>query len=149
MKTFKTAITICSFLITAISFAAHGNTNPVRTEKGKTAESVSLSVTSLSQMDSTSDYKKFKKEAENKISENERSIAKMRSDMAEENKTTRDKYNERINKIEQKNKDLKKKIETYKEENNNPKWNAFKRDFTKSMDELGQSIKDIFKDYKK
>jgi nitrate/TMAO reductase-like tetraheme cytochrome c subunit len=126
-----------------------GNVN--LNEKGIAADlpASSFETVKALQTDTMSDYLKFKKESEVKIKDNEKSISDLKKDMAKENQATKDKYNQRISKIEKKNKEMKKNIEDYKEDNNHPKWNAFKRDFSKSMDELGQSIKDLVKDYKK
>jgi hypothetical protein len=102
------------------------------------------------QVDTASDYQRYKKEEEVKIRNNEKTIADLRADLAKDNQANRDKYNQRISKLEQKNNELKKKIEEYKEDkNDSPRWNSFKKDFGKSMDELGQSMKDLVKDYKK
>ena len=40
---------------------------------------------------------------------------------------------------------MKEKLEAYKD-NGKDNWDNFKRDFSKSMDNLGQSFKDLFSD---
>jgi hypothetical protein len=62
---------------------------------------------------------------------------------------SREKYDKKIVKMEVKNSELKKKMANYKDEGDDTKWKAFKRDFSKSMDELGTSMKDLTKSYPK
>jgi hypothetical protein len=47
--------------------------------------------------------------------------------------------------LEQKNRDLKKKLEEYKDEGQS-KWEEFKTNFKHDMDGIGKTMKDLFKD---
>ncbi|MBA3707137.1 MAG: hypothetical protein H0W84_14905 [Bacteroidetes bacterium] len=55
----------------------------------------------------------------------------------------RTKYDKRINELEQKNKDLKKRMADYNEQDGKSNWQLFKTEFTHDMDELGNALKDL------
>jgi hypothetical protein len=58
-------------------------------------------------------------------------------------------YDARITELERRNDNLRTKLHDYNEEKRSEKWESFKREFNHDMDELGTSIKDIFRDDKK
>jgi predicted RNase H-like nuclease (RuvC/YqgF family) len=58
---------------------------------------------------------------------------------------TKAKYNKAVAELEQKNRDLKKKLEEYKDEGES-KWQEFKTNFSHDIDGLGKTMKDLFKD---
>jgi chromosome segregation ATPase len=95
------------------------------------------------QQDANSDYQKMKKEWNESIKKNEEDIAKLKAKEANKDKEIQAKYNKKVAEVERKNKELKKKLDTYKESDKG-KWAEFKQDFGKSMNELGTSIKDLF-----
>ena len=63
-------------------------------------------------------------------------------------KEVKEKYDKKVSALEQKNNDLKKKIEA-SNNTQSSKWSSFKREFNHDMDELGHAIKDIGVDNKK
>jgi hypothetical protein len=91
------------------------------------------------------DYKKFRDEQQKKIEDNKKMIADLRSKkdkVKEENKAA---YDYKIDAMEKKNDEMRKKIvENYKDEGKE-KWESFKKEFNHDMDELGGSIQDLFK----
>jgi len=90
----------------------------------------------------------FKKETVGKITSNEKIIADIKESMANEKKEAKAVYQNQITALEQKNADLKNRIDEYKEDGNE-KWQSFKREFNHDMDELGQSLKEFLVEYKK
>ena len=56
--------------------------------------------------------------------------------------------NESVADLEKRNERLRKKLEDYKDDSKDS-WQSFKREFNHDMDELGNSINDLFKDNKK
>ncbi len=92
--------------------------------------------------DSASDYKEFKKESELKIKENEKHIAELKAKKKNENKEEQEKYNVKVEALKKKNNELKKKMQDYTH-GNISEWAAFKLEFNRSMEEIGQSIKEI------
>ena len=55
------------------------------------------------------------------------------------------KYSKDVTALEQRNSNLKKKLEEYKNEGTS-KWQEFKTNFKHDMDGLGKTMKDLFKD---
>lgn len=80
-----------------------------------------------------------------RIEENKREIAELRERMKEEKKEARERYEASINDLEKRNDEMKARLDNNKEESKE-KWNSFKAEFNHDMDELGHSIKDLFKD---
>jgi hypothetical protein len=93
-------------------------------------------------MDSAADFRKFKKDAEMKISENQKKIVALKAKKSEDSKEIKAKYDEEVLALEQRNNVMKGKIElanTTKTSN----WTSFKREFNHDMDELWNAIKDV------
>lgn len=92
--------------------------------------------------DSAADYQSFKKEAELKIADNKLKIAELKLKKADENKETREKYNKKVQALEQKNNNLQNKLDNSANVKTSM-WNSFKREFRSDMDDFGQSFKNI------
>jgi len=94
------------------------------------------------QKDSVSDYQNFKKESEMKIKENDKSIADLKAKLSKVNAKNKVAYQKDVNGFEQKNANLKKKLDNYKE-GGPSNWAIFKKEFSHDMNELGKSLKDF------
>ncbi|MCX6257439.1 MAG: hypothetical protein NTW49_06025 [Bacteroidia bacterium] len=94
------------------------------------------------QKDSVAEYQNFKKESQDKLTANEKSIAKFKARIAKEKKENRAKYEKKLAELDQKNSDLKKKLDEYKEDGK-IKWANFKSDFNNDMDGLGKALKNF------
>lgn len=99
-------------------------------------------------LDSAADFRKFKQEAELSIRENQKKIAELRTRKAHENKEMKDKYDRKVLALEQKNNDLKKRIEKSETTKTNM-WSSFKSEFSHDMNELGHAITDFGVDNKR
>jgi phosphoenolpyruvate-protein kinase (PTS system EI component) len=88
------------------------------------------------------DVETYRKEASEKIAANEKSIAEFNARMANEKSEAKAAYQEKINAIEQKNSDMKKKMDEYKAEGKD-QWEKFKLEFSRDMDELGNAFKNL------
>jgi phage host-nuclease inhibitor protein Gam len=88
------------------------------------------------------DIDNFKKDINQKISENEKTIAGYKDQMIRNKKDVQASYNEQIENLEKKNLALKKRMDEYKEDSKE-NWNSFKAEFNHDMDELGKSLKDF------
>jgi hypothetical protein len=84
----------------------------------------------------------YKKEAADKIAANEQSIAEFKARKESERREAQLEYEKKINALEQKNSDMKKKIDEYQVEGKD-KWETFKTDFSHGMDELGKAFTSI------
>jgi hypothetical protein len=89
----------------------------------------------------------FKKASERMIGNNEKSLAELKTRLAGEQKDNKAHYERKLRALEQKNTDMKRKLEDYKEEGRE-KWDSFKTVFNHNMDDLGKSISHVFSNEK-
>lgn len=89
----------------------------------------------------------FKSETNLTIKKNEISIAQLKIKIKKPGKTLDALYAKRIDTLEQKNKELKTRMESY--EKSQSDWEIFKREFNHDMDELGKALEDLTIDNKK
>ena len=94
------------------------------------------------------EWQTFKDQTDSVISYNEAQIAELKLKMQKTGKSVDAKYQKNIDILEQKNKDLKVKVDTYKNDANSD-WQSFKREFNHDMDEIGQAFKNVTVDNKK
>lgn len=93
------------------------------------------------------EWKAFKSDSEVKIKENETRIAEIKAKMMKPGKALDSMYQKRINALEEKNNNLRIKVNTY--ETNQSDWESFKREYNHDMDEIGNGFKDLTIDNKK
>jgi len=88
----------------------------------------------------------FREESENNLRENDMTIETYRANAKNEKEEMRAQYERRADSLEQRNKELRAKLDAYKDDSNdNTKWESFKREFNHDMDELKNSLKDVSK----
>lgn len=88
------------------------------------------------------DIESYRKETDAKIEANEKSIVEFRAHIANEKKEAKEAYNKKIEKLEQKNSDMKKAMADYKAEGK-ANWISFKEEFNHDMEEFGAAFKDL------
>jgi hypothetical protein len=93
-------------------------------------------------IDSAADYQRFNTEAQTQIMDNDKKIAELRAQKANDNKEIREKYNKQVLALEQRNNSLKTKIKG-SGYTKTDKWASFKREFSHDMNEFGRAFKDI------
>jgi hypothetical protein len=115
---------------------------------GKTPEQ-NVEVAKQELKDAKADYlaewQKFRAESEEQIKANEDRIDAFKEKMGKAVTKTNAKYNQEVAVLEQKNRDLKKQLEEYKDEGES-KWQEFKTNFSRDMDAVGKTMTDLFKD---
>lgn len=94
--------------------------------------------------DSIMECQQFRTEANEKLVAQQKSIREFRARIAKEKKENRADYEMKLAKIEQKNTDLKKKLDDYQDQGRD-KWIAFKGEFNRDMNELGNAFEDLTK----
>ncbi|MEO8761452.1 MAG: hypothetical protein ABI448_11205 [Bacteroidia bacterium] len=92
--------------------------------------------------DSAANYQNFKIAGELKIIKNEKSIVKLKSKKANDNKDVQAEYDKNVLALEQKNNNLRDKLNEYNTSDKSV-WLSFKKDFNTSMDELEKSISNL------
>jgi peptidoglycan hydrolase CwlO-like protein len=88
------------------------------------------------------EWQQFKEDTNAKIDDNNAKIAELKLKIKKTGKDIDKAYQKNIDAMEQKNKELKNKIDSYQNDVNSD-WKSFKREFNYDMDELGQSLKDF------
>jgi len=94
------------------------------------------------------EWKAFKSSGDSIVRINDLRIAGLKLKIRKSGKDIDSKYQENIDILEQKNKDLKVKMDTYKNDVSSD-WQSFKREFKHDTDEIGQALKDLTVDNKK
>jgi hypothetical protein len=89
------------------------------------------------------EWKEFKANAEVKINANEKRIDEFKVKIKTASKEVKADYDKEITVLEQKNVELKKKINEYKYEGKD-KWEEFKQGFNRDMDIVGKALKDLW-----
>jgi chromosome segregation ATPase len=89
----------------------------------------------------------FRNESQEKIWANEKHIAELKVKMNKPGKLLDAAYAKKIDSLEEKNRDLKRRMDAY--EKSQSDWETFKREYNHDMDELGNALKDLTVDNKK
>ena len=95
------------------------------------------------QGESDKEFSKFKAKVDLKISNNEKSIAEFKVKIKTADEKFKIKYEKRVDTLEQRNVELKKKLSEYKYEGKD-QWIIFKRGFNHDLKVVGNAIKDLF-----
>lgn len=96
-----------------------------------------------SKLDSVSDYNTFKASIELKLVENQRQIDELKATIIDSKDSNKLMYSKQLVKLEEKNEELKTKLQDYDQQGTSEKWELFKVEFNKDMDDLGKSISNI------
>lgn len=100
------------------------------------------------QVASDEEWKSFKNSGDSIIRINDLRIAGLKLKIKKTGDAVDTKYQENIEILEQKNKDVKVKMNVYKNDVNSD-WKSFKREFKHDTDEIGKALKDLTVDNKK
>jgi hypothetical protein len=90
-------------------------------------------------LDSTNEYDRYKIESKAKLKANDLKIAELKVKMKADKLEIRTKYEKQLNELEMKNAKLKTNIEDYKETDKN-KWEIFKSNLNKEIEDIGKAI---------
>lgn len=139
-------IALASFATVAVFFTScDNNNNKYSSERAEdAAEDLRDAKKDLdeAQREYTIKYNDFKREMDNKITENDKAIAALKADVRERNAEAKANWNTAVNDLERKNQSLKDRINDYKADGN-ANWEEFKREFNHDMDRLGEALKDM------
>jgi hypothetical protein len=94
------------------------------------------------------DIENYRKETDEKIIANQKSMAEFETRVSNEKKEDRNDYNKKIIALQQENTDMKKRMDDYKADGKE-KWELFKADFTKGMNDIGESLRDLTAEHSK
>ena len=88
------------------------------------------------------DILNYRKEVAQKIEANNVSIAEFKARIEHDKKATKAEYMKKMEELEAKNSDAKKKMDEYSQDGKE-NWEKFKTEFNHDMDELGKAFKDL------
>jgi hypothetical protein len=97
------------------------------------------------QAEYSSDWQTFERESDQGIDANEKRIDAFKKEMEKAGSKVSAKYSKDVAALEQKNRDMKKKLKEYKDEGP-MKWEEFKTNFKHDMDGMEKTMTDLFKD---
>lgn len=95
--------------------------------------------------ESSSDWQEFVRESDQGIEANEKRIDAFKKEIEKAGSKVSAKYSKDIAALEQKNRDMKKKLKEYKDEGP-VKWEEFKTNFNHDMNGMEKTMTDLFKD---
>lgn len=138
----KSILTLAASVLIAGAIVTSCNTPAQKVENAKDNVTEAQEVLDKANQEYLADIESYRKEAAEKIAANDRSIAEFNARIENEKKDAQDIYRKRIADLEQKNSDMKKKMDDYKAEGKQ-KWDKFKEEFSRDMEEVGKAFKDF------
>ena len=90
------------------------------------------------------DVEEYRLKTVQKVIENKKAIAELKAEKADAKKEINEDKNEKIAALEKRNNELELKMNNYNYDNES-NWSKFKTEFSRDMEELGQSFKDFSK----
>ncbi len=88
------------------------------------------------------DIETYRKETADKVTANDKAIADFKVRIETQKQSAKGTYQKQIMELEQKNTDMKKKMDDYKVDTKE-KWEAFKSEFSHDMEDLGNAFKGL------
>lgn len=88
------------------------------------------------------DVENYRNETAGKIAANNKSIGEFKARIENEKKEAKADYKKKVAELEQKNSDIKKRLDDYKADSKE-EWEKFKTEFNHDMEELGNAFKDL------
>lgn len=88
------------------------------------------------------EWNDFRDSTNTTIQQNEMRIAEMKTNIKKTGKSIDEAYAKKIEELEEKNKEIKLKVQTYKNDTNSD-WESFKEEYKRDMDGLGQALKNL------
>jgi TolA-binding protein len=87
------------------------------------------------------DVDKTKAEVAERIAANEKSIAEFNERIKNQKANVREEYSKKINELDQKNSDLKRKLDEYRADNKED-WTEFKTEFIRNLEQVTKALND-------
>lgn len=141
MKTYNFAISIA--LICALLISCDSDTDTTNETQEGIAETEQRM--NEGQEDLQEEYNTFREGANDQIQANEERINELKQEMENAEGDVRQRNQERINELEQKNDSLQTELEGYQIDTQED-WESFKEDFNSTLNEVGNSIEELFSD---
>jgi hypothetical protein len=140
MKNNIKAIAASAFIVTAIFISCNSPAQKVQNAQENVNQANKDLDTATKEY--LADIDNYKKQTADRITANQNSIDEFNERIANDKKEAKEEYEQKINVLEKKNTDMKKEMDDYKADGKE-KWEIFKAEFSKSMDDLAKSFKDL------
>ncbi len=141
MKNLKSFQGITPFLM-AILISTSCNSPAAKVEKAEDNVMEANQQLDEANKEYMAEVENYRKETSEKISSNDQRILELKANIANQKKEVRADYQKKIAALEQKNQELRKKMDDYKADSKD-NWEAFKKEFNHDMEELGNAFKDL------
>src|ERR1039457_6678306 len=138
----KSILKLATITFTVGAMLTSCNTPSEKVEKAEANVTEAKKDLNEAQEEYLTDIENCRKATDEKIAANDQSIVEFKTILANEKKEAKADYKKKLAELEQKNTDMKKKMDDYKADGKE-NWELFKADFNKGMDEIGQSLKDL------
>jgi exonuclease VII large subunit len=138
----KAILTLAACTLISGAFLTSCNTPSQKVENAQ--ENVAEANQDLAQANKEylEDMANYRTETAARIAANDESIRQFNARVAQEKMEAKADYRKKIADLEQKNRDMKLRMDNYKEEGKD-KWLIFKAEFSHDMDEMGKAFKDL------
>ena len=138
MKNSILALVACSFIVGGSLISC--NTPAEKVENAQTTVQEANKDLDVANKEYLADMKVYRQETADKIAANDKSIADFKVRVAKQKKDAKADYEKQIADLEQKNTDMRKRLDDYKVDGKE-QWEKFKTEFGHDMDELGKAFK--------
>ncbi len=135
-------VLVCIIIMTGASTISCTNSTSEKLEKAKDNSVEAQADLDKANADYLADVENYRKISSERIIANEKSIAEFNQRTSNDKAEAKLEYKKKIAELEQKNSDMKKKLDDYKADGKD-KWQDFKTEFNHDMDELGKAFKDL------
>ncbi|WP_394993798.1 hypothetical protein [Emticicia sp.] len=142
MKKTIVALAVFTFITATIVTSCNSSSPSEKVEDAKTDVEEANKDLQKANDEYLTEVESYKRETAEKISANELSIKEFNERIATEKKQAQGAYKQKIAELEQKNTDLKRRLDDYKQDGKE-NWEKFKIEFNRDMDELGKAFKDL------
>lgn len=133
---------LVSFFFIGVSFLMSCSNSADRVDDAKQDVVKADSNLVVAQEEFLADVENYRRTTSEKVAENEKNIAEFKARVEQDKKIAKADYNLKIAELEQKNNDLRMKMENYRADSKE-QWESFKIEFNHDMDEVGKAFKDL------
>jgi len=138
MKTNLLKIVVFSGLAVGLTMGCQSSTEEKAEQVEENLVNAKQDLT-IARIDSITEYLKFKEDSESKLQENDNKIADLKEKIKADKASIQTKYEKDVAELDEKNEKWKAKVRDYKE-GPKEKWEIFKQDFNREMDDIDKSI---------
>lgn len=144
----KSIIKLTAIVFTTTLIAASCNTPAQKVEEAKEDVIEAHEDLNKAKEEYLIDVENYRAETVNKINANNQSIIDFNARVENQKKEAKADYKKKVAELEQKNSDMKKRMEEYKADGKE-NWESFKSEFNHDMEELGKAFNDLTVNNKK